>query len=284
MKVTLLGTGTPWVDLNRQGPAVLIQSGDDTILIDAGRGAVYQAQKVNVSADKINPVFITHHHFDHFGDLFDVILSSWTAGRTTPLKIFGPSGTSDIVSALVEGVYGKDIHFRVDECAATGNTHLDGSNIAKLETHEVKEPGLIYETKQLQVKAEFVKHYYDSEPPRFDWKCLGYRVTSQNKSVVVSGDTVSCEGLDRLAKGADLLIQCCISANADNQHEQGKHLTSYVLPASTEVGEIASRANVTKLVLTHIAAYASLDKMVTDVRKAYTGELIIGEDLLEIEV
>jgi ribonuclease Z len=284
MKVTLLGTGTPWPDLRRQGPAVLVEKDGEHLLFDAGRGVVYQALKANVTSAKINPVFLTHHHFDHIGDLFDIILSSWTAGRTETLRIFGPSGTTEIVSALVTNIYWRDIIFRVKECAAMGNVHLDGTNISKLDVTEITEPGVVYQSDVFKVSAEFVKHHYDDQPPDFDWKCLGYRITSNDRSVVVSGDSVSCAGLDKLAKNADLLIQCCISADKDNQTPWRKQLSQYVLPAAGEVGKIASRANVPHLVLTHIGEIATVDDMVLEVRQSYQGKLTVGEDLLEIEV
>lgn len=284
MKVTLLGTGTPWPDLKRQGPAVLVQDEGEILLFDAGRGVVYQALKANVSSASIDTVFLTHHHFDHIGDLFDVILSSWTAGRTQPLKIFGPSGTTEIVSALVENVYWRDILFRVKECSAMGNAHLDGTNISKLDVTDIKQNGLVYQSDVFSVSTEFVQHHYNDKPPDFDWKCLGYRITSKNRTMVVSGDSVSCAGLDRLAKDADLLIQCCISADKDNQTPWRKQLSRYVLPAAGEVGEIAARANVGHLVLTHIGEIATIDEMVLEVRQSYQGRFTVGEDLLELEV
>ena len=283
MLVTLLGTGTPWPDLNRHGPSVLVRVGNDSLLFDTGRGVVYQALKANAPPGTLNPIFLTHHHFDHISDLFDVILSSWTDNRTHTLKIFGPSGTSEIVSALVDQVYGRDIQFRVAECLASGNVTLDGNNIAKLEIKDVG-AGLVYETDRYQVWAEVVQHTYGAEPPNFDWSCLGYRVTAENKSVVISGDTVACEGLDRLAKGADLLIQCCIRAEKDVRGPQLEHLTQYVLPSAGQVGKIASRAGVSKLAITHISYKASLPDMKRDIQKEFSGELIMGEDLLEIEV
>lgn len=283
MIVTLLGTGTPWPDLNRHGPAVLLRVGTDNILFDTGRGVVYQALKADVRPSTINPIFLTHLHFDHISDLFDVVLSSWTDNRTHVLKIFGPSGTSEIVSALVDQVYWKDIKFRVAECAASENVPLNGSNITRLEVKDVG-AGLVYETDHYQVWAEFVQHNYDAEQPDFDWSCLGYRITSQNKSVVISGDTIACEGLDRLARGADLLVHCCIRAEKDVHNPQQAHLTKYVLPSAMQVGKIAASKGVPRLAITHISNSASLQDMVSDIREEFSGELIMGEDLLEIEV
>jgi ribonuclease Z len=283
MTVTLLGTGTPWPDLRRQGPAVTIQIGDDHLLFDTGRGVVTQLLRAGIPLRSLKRVFLTHHHFDHIGDLFDVILSTWIDGRKGPLQIFGPTGTTGIINALVNHVYAKDIEFRTREYAPIPDAPLDGSDIARLEVQEVG-AGLVFETDHWQVQAEFVQHPYGAETPRFEWVCLGYRVTTETATVAISGDSVSCTGLDRLASGADLLIQCCVCALKDTESPMLDHLTRYVLPSSHEVGEIAARANVGKLVLTHIGVQGSEEAMEHDVRQNFQGELIVGEDLLQIQV
>jgi ribonuclease BN (tRNA processing enzyme) len=283
MTVTLLGTGTPWPDLNRQSAAVLVKIGKDNLLFDTGRGVVYQALKANIPLQTINPIFLTHHHSDHISDLYDVILSSWIEGRTWPLKIFGPPGTSIIVNALIEQVFAKDIDFRTRQYLDIDNSPLDGHNIAKLEIREITS-GLFYQSDNWQVTAELVQHHYNADPPQFEWVCLGYRITSKEKSVVISGDTVPCEGLNRLASGADLLVQCCLCADIDVRSPMREHTIKYILPTASQVGKVAARAGVAKMMLTHIEPTASLDAMERDVRKEYSGEVIMGEDLLDIDV
>ena len=110
MRITLLGTGTP-TNRHRFQSAALIEIGDSKLLFDAGRGAVHQMYQAGVELSRVNPVFITHHHFDHINDLFDVIISSAMAGRIDSLKIYGPFGTEQIVRALLEQVYAQDIRF-----------------------------------------------------------------------------------------------------------------------------------------------------------------------------
>src|SRR4029078_12821634 len=85
--------------------------------IDAGRGVVRQLAALDVPLPRIDPVLITHHHYDHIGELHDVILSCWLTGRTRPLRLFGQPETRRIVETLVHQVYDKDIEFRVHEAA-----------------------------------------------------------------------------------------------------------------------------------------------------------------------
>ncbi|MEJ2749905.1 MAG: MBL fold metallo-hydrolase, partial [Anaerolineae bacterium] len=114
MKVTLLGTGTP-TNPHRFQSAVLVETGSSLLLFDAGRGAVHQMCQAGAAVHQVNPVFITHHHFDHINDRFDVIISSAMGGRDQPLAIYGPAGTQKIVTALLEQVYAPDIRFRLEE-------------------------------------------------------------------------------------------------------------------------------------------------------------------------
>ena len=91
MKITLLGTGGPRPDPRRQGPALVVAIGEERLLFDAGRGVAVQLLRAGVRLADVNPVFITHHHYDHIGDLGDLILSTWLEGRRQPASPPNPS-------------------------------------------------------------------------------------------------------------------------------------------------------------------------------------------------
>ena len=57
--------------------------------------------KASIPLDRVNPVRLMHHHFDHIGDLYDVMLDSWIHGRKEALRIFGPPETRRIVDVLL---------------------------------------------------------------------------------------------------------------------------------------------------------------------------------------
>jgi ribonuclease Z len=85
--VTLLGTGTPIPIPDRFGPSTLIEAGDQTLLIDAGRGAAIRLAQLGVPLGRINALLLTHYHSDHTSGIPDVWLTAGpnhTSARATP--------------------------------------------------------------------------------------------------------------------------------------------------------------------------------------------------------
>ena len=291
INATILGTG--WWSLDRAGPGNLISFGDTHILVDCGRDATTQIFKTGLHTSKISHVFITHQHLDHNIDLIQLIFSSWLTGRSTPLNVFGPKGTSKLIDDLFgeNGFYSRDIESRVKQASLP----IEGMNIKGIDVEKpgllyqnVKEPGLLYQTDNWSVTTAATPHsdYIDS------W---AYRFQIQNnlidtpghidfKSVVVSGDTSPSKSVVELAKDADLLIHECTGTydiikrlGFENNHTNSRSL-----------GKIAHEANVKKLALVHFGGNHEADRpiflaqMVKEVKETFTGEVILGEDLTKI--
>ena len=102
MKLTILGSGCPSVDLDRHGPSALIDCGEGArILIDCGSGVTQRLLEHGLPGSEIDALLLTHLHSDHIVDLFQLIISSWHQGRSRPQKVFGPPGTRDYVDQLL---------------------------------------------------------------------------------------------------------------------------------------------------------------------------------------
>jgi ribonuclease Z len=289
MKVTLLGTGTP-TNPHRFQSSVLIEIGESKLLFDAGRGAVHQLYQVGAAIQRINPVFITHHHFDHINDLFDVIISTAMRGRDFPLQIYGPPGTKRIVDALLNQVYAQDIRFRLEEDRAihqAGGSWGERPEAISLVAVRDVGPGVVVETDAWRVMADEVRHGEFPGAPDFDWRALGYRIEAEGKVGAVSGDTVACPGIIRLAQEADLLIQCCHLPQSKVNTPVMRYLTQSILPSSGQVGKIAAAARAKRMALTHLSESITPEnyaEILADVQRDYEGETMVGEDLMMIEV
>jgi ribonuclease BN (tRNA processing enzyme) len=277
--VTLLGTGGPRPEVARGGTSLLIQCDDDLILIDAGRGVVRQLSILGVPMSRLNKLLITHHHYDHIGELHDVILTSWLLGRKQPLNIYGPPETRRIVDALLTQVYDKDIEFRVS------GEPINGA-FPPVPVTEVM-AGLVYETDRYRIFSERVNHGDGldfSDAFRRRWTCLGFRFECADGIIAFSGDTVDCEGLQRLAADADILVQCCYLARSEIVSEPLERIAKYTLASADTVAAIATRARVRNLVLTHFRQKSAelLEEMRLDIEREFAGKVIIGSDLLRV--
>jgi ribonuclease BN (tRNA processing enzyme) len=278
--IVLLGTGGPRPDVGRGATSLLIEAGDDRILIDAGRGVVRQLAALGVPLARIDPVLITHHHYDHIGELHDVILSSWLTGRDRRLRLFGPPETRRVVEALLHQVYDKDIEFRVRE-AGSGPWQ-------EVETTDILE-GVVCEGADWRVTAEVVDHGSRLDFPdafRRRWVCLGYRFECAQGVIAFSGDTVDCPGLRRLAANADILVQCCYLARGEIATPEARRLADYTLACADTVGRIATEARVGTLVLTHHRQKPDelLELMRREVAQDFAGPVLLGRDGLRVSL
>lgn len=281
MKIVLLGTGGPRPDPRRNASTTLVRIGEENILFDAGRGVVNQLVRAEVPPSRINPVFVTHHHFDHIGDLYDLMLASWLYGREDPLRIYGPPETRRIVDALLTQVYDKDWQWR-----SLGEPALGGW---KPVTAEDVATGLVLDAGRWRVIADKVVHGDGlGLPTAFlnRWTCYGYRLEAENKVITISGDTIPCDGIDRLARDADVLVHCCYMGSAEAETEHFRRLLKHTMAGGDTVGKVAARANAKTLMLTHHRPRKddrALLQLAEEVARDFSGRIIIGEDLLELE-
>jgi ribonuclease Z len=280
MKLTLLGTGGPIPDPTRHGSAAMLDVGGARLLFDAGRGVVLQLVRAGIPVEQIQHVFVTHHHYDHIGDLADVVLTGWLQGRRQPLRVVGPPGTQSIVMALLEQVYERDIAFR-----SQGELAIDWATVESADVVS----GLVHDGGSYRVFAESVVHGHGLEYPeafRRRWVCLGYRVEAEGKVVAFSGDCVRCDGVQRLARDADVLVQCCYMARAELTTPYFLRLAQETIACADTVGRIAREARARKLVLTHFrpASAAMIQSIAADVARDYEGPVVLGTDLMKVDI
>jgi ribonuclease Z len=283
MKMTLLGTGGPRPDPIRQGPATVIRIGDENLLFDAGRGAATQLVRAGIPITGVDHVYVTHHHFDHISGLADVLFAAWNNGRGEVIRVFGPKGTEEIVEKLIELVYSADVWYRLAETVFTDENLR---HIREMIVAEDVESGLIHDSGSWRVYAEQVEHGHALGMSHEEWPTLGYRVEAEGKTIAISGDAVDCPGLQKLARGADILLQSCYLASEEIVDGDLKIIADHVLASSSMAGKIASKAGVKKLVINHIKekAVEMLQSMAEDIRRDYDGPVVIGEDLMEFEL
>ena len=96
MRVIACGTGMPAARHKQAAACFLVELGNgDKFFFDLGTGAMANVAALMIPYDFLDKVFISHLHTDHWGDLASLWAGGWTAGRTSALKVWGPSGPTE---------------------------------------------------------------------------------------------------------------------------------------------------------------------------------------------
>jgi len=273
-RVTLLGTGAPPPRLDRFGPSTLVEAGGQKFIFDAGRGAMQRLHQLGIPFADITALFLTHHHSDHVVGFPDLWLTGWIGRpwgkRNTPLQVWGPEGTKQMMEHLPQA-------FAVDIRVRRRNYSPEG---VQLVAHEIGE-GPVFENDGIKISAFEVDHGGEELP------AFGYRIDYQGRSAVLSGDTTFNENLIRHAQGADLLVHEVTAAtgSAAESPEQLKRIgRNHTTPE--QAGEVFARVKPKLAVYNHLLLFGSAraEDLIPATRVKYAGPLIVGEDLLQIDI
>lgn len=144
--------------------------------------------------------------------------------------------------------------------------------------HEFEQDGLIYSDSLVKVEAFKVVHG--------SWtNAFGFRFTTPDKTIVISGDTRPCENLLKYSKNADILIHEVYSYyrwTKRNQFWRDYHEANHT--STYELGELAAKTKPGKVVLYHLLLWgASENDLLKEILEKYDGEVIVGNDLMVIE-
>lgn len=289
LKVILLGTGTPRAFQNRAKAGVVVLAGDHTFLVDCGGATVDQLLKAGVMPQRISDIFFTHHHSDHNSGFFDVFISSWRThvnahqvfpGRSTPMNVYGPATTQEIISRMRLG-FDFDVNLRINYNLSAD----EGADIHYFESNE----GVVYEQKGIKITAFEVDH-------RPVYPAIAYKFEYNGKAVVISGDTIPVDNMVKYSRGVDLLIhesynKKWLDALIEKFPDQAASLSNPAKYHSTthEVAEMARQAGVKHLVLTHhIPAPAETAEAEAEysigMQEIFEGPITMGRDLMEFEL
>lgn len=273
LSVTLLGTGNPFPNLDRRGPATLIEADNHRFVVDAGEGVLGQLLAAGISPATVESILLTHFHSDHTVGFPALVLGSWTAGRMR-LWLAGPPGLHRMWD-LYREMFDHDIEYR----SALGWPEK-AMEPSVTEVHH----GWAHEQNGVLVTAARVNHVGEH--------CFGYRFDFNGLSVVVSGDTAYSPELVELSRGADVLVcNCSISKPADGAGGSALSWTNLSDSLSDHVctpeaaGRMAAEAAVGALVPIHMQPGTDPTFVRDGVRRGgYAGDVIVGEDLLRYDV
>ncbi len=278
-KVTLLGTGSPMLSIDRFGPSTLVEAGNQKLLFDAGRAASIRLRQLDVPIGRLNRLFLTHFHSDHVVGLPDLWLTGFLpagGSRMQPFEVSGPTGTQALMSGLKQA-YAADLKMRAAFVYPSRGLEVSVSEFAK--------DGVVYETDGVKVTAFEVDHGPHDKP------AFGYRIDYGGRSVLISGDTRFNENLINHGQGVDLLVHEVAAANSALMNVSN---VTEVLAAHTsphDAGEVFRRTRPKLAAYTHVVLFGtaqnpapSIEQLIARTRETYTGPLEVGEDLMTFEI
>jgi ribonuclease BN (tRNA processing enzyme) len=254
IKITILGSGTCVPSLKRSSCSVLVETGTQKIILDAGAGTMHRLLETGNDIFDITHLIFSHFHPDHTGELVPFIFANKYPDknrRKVPLNLIGGKGFKDFFNGLKK-VYGEWLELSPGII-----------NIIELDNNKA---GIL----------DFQSFRIDSMPVNHRPESIAIKITSINgHSVAYSGDTDFTENLITLALNTDLFI--CESALPDNFKVPG-HLTPIL------AGKIAAKAKVSFLVLTHFYPECDQFDIAKQCRRSYNGRLVLAEDLMTFEL
>jgi ribonuclease Z len=305
LKLTFLGTGAACPSLERNVSSIALAREGETMLFDCGEGTQRQMMRYGITF-AFREIFFTHFHSDH---LLGVIGLVRTLGllnvfggeeRRDGLVLYGPKGARRILQHAMEvGIERVKFPLEIIELRPGDRLGRGDYDILTFETdHRADTIGyaLVEHERLGRFDPDKARELGVPEGPLWGKIHKGETITLDDgrriapselvgaarpgRTVVISGDTRPVAALEEVAKGADLLVHEATFSQEDRQRaRETGHSTSL------EAAEIAARAGVRQLVLTHISPRYSREapELLAEARAVFP-ETVIARDGMEIEV
>lgn len=277
----VLGSGDRHLSANRAGPAFAIWQGNRArYLIDAGPGSSLRMGQADIRTQDIRALLLTNNNAIHTAALPELVLHAQSAGRKTPLPIYGPGGYKGSPStvALIRALFeiSRGAYRQLGEAL----TPLDKFGF-KLQPHNIPvkfkqgKPVLPKQEEALEAFQHGNVRAMASPVEHGDAPTLAWRLDFGNQGIVIAGDSAAPGNrLQDLAKGASMLVIPHAITVAGRGDTDGH--------ASPErIGQIAHAAGVSQLVLVHRhpATEGQEQDTANIIGKRYTGKVVFANDL-----
>lgn len=269
LTIVTLGTGGAYENQHRRGPATAVASGDEILIVDAGRAVAESLRAAKISPSQPGSVLLTNLLPENTLGLDDLLVMGWIDGRREPLRLYGPEGTRALARAVEKSV----------RQGTTAWSHALG--VAELPRFEVEE---------LADAASFERgpiHVSVGAVPGGPTPALAYRFESGGHSAVVSATGWAHEMLERFARGASLLVHEAATIPTPeeakelgvNEDPEQLRREAALHTSFAQVGTIARRAGVSTLVLVRLRPPPVFDFQVTmHVDDEFDGRIVVASD------
>lgn len=299
LNVTFLGTAGSLPTPERNPSAVLVNREGELILFDCGEGTQRQMMRARTGMMRLNYIFLSHLHADHILGIPGLLETMSFQGRKTPLTVAGPIRTIDLLEKLSSiGCISRNFEVRAMELDPGDIVKMKGYTLKAIQTdHGIPSLGYcLQEDKRLgRFDREAAVALGVPPGPLFGKLQHGQPVDvdgrsilpeqvmgppRQGRKIIYTGDTRPCQSVETASRGADLLIHDgSLAKEMADWAQDTRHSTA------EEAAELAKRAGVKQLVLTHISSRYSEDvsPLIEEARLIFE-KTVVAEDLMSIEI
>ncbi len=297
VEITFLGTSHAIPTKERNQPAFFISHGAENILVDCGEGTQRQFKIAGLNLFKLTKILITHWHGDHILGLPGLLQSLALGNYQKTLQIHGPRNTKRYVEQMLsmfifqekikveihevsDGVFFEDKDIRLEAYNMSHGTPCLAYNFIEKEKYNLN----IEKLKKLGIQpGPILKELKEKGRIKFKGKTINvenYSKIVPEKKVTFIMDTMINENCINAAKDSDLLIgEACFLKTEEKLALERKHLTA------EQLGIIARRAKVNKLILMHISQrYSARQKDVLSEAKKIFKNSEIAHDFMKIKL
>ena len=301
MELTILGCHSATPRENKHTTSQLLEVGGNLFLIDCGEGTQIQLRKSKARFSRIQHIFISHLHGDHFYGLIGLISTFRLLGRTAPLHVYGPKGIKEIITLqlkLAKSWTDYPLHFH--ELEKNTSELIFEDETVQVETlpldHRVYTNGFLFTTQSTKrkINTEALKEI-DLQPFHYQQLQQGTDITLDNGKVLENdaytlppsppmkyaycSDTAYFEPLVPLIKEVDLLYHEATFLEKNNTlASKTKHSTA------KQAAQIAKMANVKQLMVGHFSnRYPNKEDFISEASGIFKN-VILAKDLKTFKI
>lgn len=242
-EIAILGSSGTYPSAGRMCSGYLFRAGDTRVVVDCGHGSVGNLQR-HARLEDVDAFVISHGHADHCVDLIGVYYA---------LK-FHPDGPRSVDVYAPEGVQDRLA------CMLSGDSSQTFSEVCRF--HEVRGGDHV----------EIGALAFDLHPSVHPLPTISVRASHGGRAATYSGDSAGGSDLVEAARDADLFICEATYPGDPDDHPEGLHLTGM------GAGEVARKADVGRLALTHLWPRVDRDRMRREAESTFGADVSLVED------
>ncbi len=299
--VRILGCGSAMPTVNRNPSSQIVTYNTNHYLIDCGEGTQLQLRKYKISLLKINNIFISHLHGDHYYGIFGLLSTFSMLGRKNDLNIFAPQELKDICDYVISN-NNEELNYKINFIPLIpkskelifSDKYLDVFSFPLKHSKAVWGFSFVEKRKEANIKKNMIEKYSLSIKDILkikkgeDFICTDGTIIKNGELTVPPPEIRSyayCSDTLPLKKLKDILSKINLLYHESTYANNNKLLAKKTCHSTAQqAAEIAKLLEVDKLLLGHYSSrYDDLSVFLNDAKSVFDNSYL-SFDGLKIEI